>query len=178
MNVSLIIFFLSFFLLIIGFSSILISRRIDRQWNIPKGSILYADITRPEKTLSSKSLSLRGKPDYIVRTNHDEIVPVEVKTGNHTQPKPWHIMQLIAYCHLVSEHYDLALSHGILVYYDTKKQFRIPYSKKYQKQLISTMEDMYDHMLTNTMTHIPDNVSRCRHCSFHQVCPQYKNKHL
>jgi CRISPR-associated exonuclease Cas4 len=176
MNVILIIFFLSCFLLIFGFLSLLLSRRIERQWNIPKGPIIYADISRPEKTLSSKSLCLRGKPDYIVRTNRNEIVPVEVKTGNHTNPKPWHIMQLIAYCHLVSEHYDLVVSHGILVYYDTKKQFRIPYSKKYQNQLILTVENMYDHMWKNTITHIPNNVSRCRHCSFHQVCPHYEHK--
>lgn len=178
MNASLIIFFLSFFLLIFGLLSLRLTRKIERQWNIPKGPIMYADIIQPEQPLNSKTLCLRGKPDYIVRTNNDEIVPVEVKTGNHTRPKPWHVMQLIGYCHLVSENYDLTVSHGILVYYDTKKQFRIPYSKKYQNQLFSTIEKMYDHMLTNTITHIPSNELRCRHCSFHQVCPTYHDKTL
>ena len=151
------------------------NKKINHQWNIPSGHIIYADILHPEQTIHSKSFCLGGKPDYIVKTTQGEIVPVEVKTGYHVSPKPWHIMQLIAYCHIVSDQYEHPVSYGILVYYDTKKQFRIPYTKKYQNLLTSTIEQMYDPLVGRMVHQTQIDVSRCSHCSYHQVCPEYNN---
>jgi CRISPR-associated exonuclease Cas4 len=165
------------FLLFGGFLLYLQNQKIGKQWNIPQGAIMYADVMQSEKTLSSRTLGLRGRPDYIIKTKHNEIVPVEVKTGNHDHPKKWHIMQLIAYCHLVSESYNQPVSHGVLVYYDTKKQFRIPYTNQYQTLLTSTIKKMYDHMLTNMVCRTHDDKIRCMHCSFYSKCPEYTDHH-
>jgi CRISPR-associated protein Cas4 len=160
--------------LILGVMLRLKKKSLDKRWNIPTGSIMYADIVRPEKALSSKSWLLRGKPDFIVKTKKGEIVPVELKSGTHNHPKPWHIMQLIAYCHLASETYNQSIPHGILVYSDTKKQFRIPYSEQYQNLLSSTITCMYDHMSKHTVSKIDDD-SRCNQCSLNDICPEYEN---
>jgi len=140
--------------------------------NIPQGRILYSDIMQSEKPLFSSSFCLRGKPDYIVKTNEDHIVPVELKTGNHMHPKPWHIMQLIAYCQLTSEAYQQEVPYGVLVYYDSKKQFRIPFNQKYRSVLSSTIDQMHNHMMTNMINRNHTDEMKCTQCSMRYDCPK------
>ena len=145
---------------------------MNKVWNIPQGRILYSDIMQPEKSLFSSSLCLSGKPDYIVETNEHHIVPVEVKTGNHRHPKPWHIMQLIAYCQLVSEAYQKDVPYGVLVYYDSKKQFRIPFNEEYRSLLSSTIVQMHNHMMTNMVNRNHTDEMKCTQCFMRSDCPE------
>lgn len=139
---------------------------------IQNGKIRYSDLYHPQKALHSKSLPLAGKPDYIVTTKQNEYIPVEVKTGHHQKPKQSHIMQLISYCHLVQEFYGKKVPYGILVYYDTKLQFKIMFSDEYRSILASTIDLMIDHMEQNTVSRNHNHVEKCLHCSMRENCPE------
>ena len=58
------------------------SARDVRQKNgIPPGEVIYSDLDRPARTLYSRTLSLSGKPDYIVRDRKGRLIPVEIKSS-------------------------------------------------------------------------------------------------
>jgi len=170
-----------FLISIILFSTILITiafyfdikiRIVQLDYSIPHGKILYSDLSHPQNALFSKKLQLKGKPDYILKTRGNKIIPVEVKTGNHFTPRPWHIMQLISYCHLVSESYHQNVPFGILVYYDTKKQFQIPFNNEYYTNLKSTIDLMNDHLKSKNVTRNHTDFHKCLHCSMRIYCSE------
>ena len=164
-----------FFSILLIFISLLIKKRsvsVKKKHLIQNGKIRYSDLYHPQKALHSKSLPLSGKPDYIISSKQNEYIPVEVKTGNHLKPKKPHIIQLISYCHLVQETYGKMVPYGILVYYDTKLQFKIPFSDKYQSILSSTIDRMIDHMSQNIVSRNHNNVDKCLFCSMKESCPE------
>ena len=78
---------------------------------------IYTDTeNNPGEILYSKTLSLSGKPDYLIKES-GMVFPVEVKTG-HTPNSPYvnHTMQLMAYCLLVEENYGIRPTGGFLKY--------------------------------------------------------------
>lgn len=167
-----IILFFSFFLFITAVYYDKKNRILGRYYQIPHGKVLYSDLLNTRKVLFSKKLLLKGKPDYILKTRNGKIIPIEVKTGNHITPKPYHIMQLIAYCHLVSEAYQQKVVFGILIYYDTKKQFQIPFNKKYYTMLKSTIDLMNDHLSSNIISRNHNDFEKCLHCTMRSYCSE------
>jgi len=168
-------FLFLFFSFLLIFISLIIKKRavsVKKKHLIQNGKIRYSDLYHPQKALHSKSLPLSGKPDYIISNKKNEYIPVEVKTGYHLKPKKPHIMQLISYCHLVQETYGKMVPYGILVYYDTKLQFKIPFSDEYHSILSSTIDRMYDHMSQNIVSCNHNNVDKCLNCSMKESCPE------
>jgi len=84
---------------------------------IPYHRAIYQDTREmPGALLSARSLPLRGKPDILIDEGH-AIIPVEIKTGRTpATPYPGHVLQVLAYCLLVEEHYRVRPPHGIIRY--------------------------------------------------------------
>jgi len=162
----------------VGLLTIILSFSMGRKNNlektkhmIPEGKPIYEDLFEQSKPLYSSVFFLAGKPDYILKTN-DAVIPVEVKTGNYNQPQKHHIMQLATYCQLVEERFGKRPAHGLLVYYDSKKQFQIPFTNVMKRQLSETVEMMkqisekgWDDSAKNLI-----DTRKCGSCSMKSYC--------
>ena len=136
------------------------------------GRIIYEDLHEINQSLHSKILPLCGKPDYILQQKRNIRIPVEVKTGNHTKPRNHHIIQLLCYCQLVEETFHNNVPYGLLIYYDTKYQFKIPFNKKHKKLLLSTIENMQSQIEKGAIVRNHISVSKCLSCSMNNFCTQ------
>lgn len=136
---------------------------------IQRGTIIYTDLNIPAKPFFSASQRISGKPDYITKTKN-RYIPVEVKTGNHREPQPHHIFQLAAYCHLVEEHYGDLVPYGVLVYYDTAKQFVIPFNPKLRFELETAIKQMRTILATRNLKRNHHDPQRCAYCSLRTYC--------
>jgi CRISPR-associated exonuclease Cas4 len=98
------------------------------------GDRVYSDSDKnPGKVLYSQVLPLIGKPDYIIKEGNTYI-PVEVKTGKTpSEPYESHTMQLMAYCFLIEENYNITPPGGYIKYPD--KEFKIAYTQEAKKSL-------------------------------------------
>ena len=168
----------SMIILIIGALSFLTSvilrthiSHIRQRYSIQKGKIKYVDLHKPGRVLFSSKYGLTGKPDYIVR-QENYLIPVEVKTGLHIQPEKNHIMQLAAYCQLVDENYRRFTPYGILVYYDTGKQFTISFDPKLRFELENTLKEMREILKTKKVIRNHNSPERCKICSMNKYCTQ------
>jgi len=87
-------------------------------------------LEQPADNLYATSLPLVGRPDYILK-HRDFLIPIEVKTGRTpTTPYFNHIMQLIAYCVLITESYQVRPPYGIIKY--PEREFQINFTEKYE----------------------------------------------
>ena len=156
-----------------GFIYIVISKKtihqIASEYCIPHGTIIATDLNTPSAPLFSQSEPLCGKPDYIIKTKQ-AIFPAEVKTGNHLKTNHHHVMQLIAYCHLVEETYHQTVPYGLLIYHDTKSQFQIPYSPQAKKELKTTINHMRTLLETQDINAVTLSQKNCDHCSMSTHC--------
>ncbi|NLF74402.1 MAG: Dna2/Cas4 domain-containing protein, partial [Chloroflexi bacterium] len=107
-------------LLVAGLAILWLARRRRQKLGMPAGAVIYQDtLERNDETLYSTRYHLAGRPDHIVRQGRYNI-PVEVKTGRTPDyPYPNQIMQLVAYCALVEDHYGVRPPHGILLFEET-----------------------------------------------------------
>ncbi len=100
------LFILAAALLLAALVLALVSRWQRRSAGLPPGRVTYADPSlwgKVEKPLYDPSTGLVGKPDYLVETK-EGIIPVEVKSGAApSNPYEGHVLQLAAYCYLVSK---------------------------------------------------------------------------
>ena len=158
---------------ILLFFSIIIkikNKQFRMDYNIYDGKIIYSDLKESNKPLFSSKYHISGKPDYILKKRRNRYIPIEVKTGIHEKPKIEHIMQLISYCQLVEETYKQKCPYGILIYYDTKKQFKIPYSNQYKSLLKNTIKTMREQLQTKEIERNHQDVNKCKHCSMKTYC--------
>ena len=133
------------------------------------GRVVYADHSnwRPGKSLYSRTWNLAGKPDYVVNTGRDGIIPVEVKsTPWHGRVYDSHKMQLIGYCLLIEEKYGTAPQYGVIEYGDGKT-VKIPYTHDLKQQVIHAMNEMRSLQLP--LGWRPDP-RRCRSCGMRTKC--------
>ncbi len=111
-----------------------------------QGKLIYQDSTQiPGSILESSLLPLIGKPDYLIKKKKS-IIPIEIKTGK-TPLTPYknHVMQLIAYCHLVEENYGMRPTYGILKY--PQKEFAIDYTSELEQALFDLVAQIQDFKL-------------------------------
>lgn len=148
------------------------SARDVRQKNgIPPGEVIYSDLDRPARTLYSRTLSLSGKPDYIVRDRKGRLIPVEIKSSRAKEPYRGHILQLAAYCLLIEENYNVAVPYGIVVYSD-KVQHKIEFDKHLRRDLLDTLREMRRALEDGggSMPRGQGQKQKCRSCSFGRSC--------
>jgi len=133
--------FLALLLFLISWRTSKSVERVRRDYSIPEGEATYSDLDKPARPLFSERYLIAGKPDYIVRDERGELIPVEVKSGNAEVPYRGHTLQLAAYCLLVEEVYGSRVPYGIIVYSDGK-QHRIEYTEELKGELLSTVSEM------------------------------------
>lgn len=165
-----ILVFIACVLFFISFSQDKKTQWEKNRYGAKNGKIIYSDLHRNEKTLFSIKFQLTGKPDYLIKTKKDLIFPVELKTGWHKKPLKHHVMQLIAYCQLVEETTGNSVPYGMLLYYDTDLQFRIPFDQTYRYELKRTIHKMHESLKTNEITINHEDPYRCQHCSVRTFC--------
>ena len=139
---------------------------------LPKGRVIYADMAGWERCtpLYSRSLHLSGKPDYLVRLGH-RVIPVEVKPSRTAlEPYDADVMQLAAYCLLVEETTGHRPPWGLLRYRD--QTFRIPYSRRLQRALLATLDDMRRDLRRRDVSRSHDDPQRCHFCGHSPRCEQ------
>jgi len=169
-----ILFFCAIILITI---SIIINRKISNiknTYKIQTGKVTYDDLNTPASPFFSKSLRISGKPDYVVKQNN-KYIPVEVKTGRHFSPEKNHIYQLASYCHLIEENYQELVPYGILVYFDTSKQFTIPFNPQLRFELESIIKQMRKILTSGKIDRNHNNAQKCLNCSMKNHCDQKIN---
>ena len=85
------------------------------------GKVLYVG-TDDQRLLVSEKYKLTGRPDYILMVG-TEMIPVDLKTGRQPRgPLFSHILQIGAYCLLLSDQNGKRVSRGILKYGDVEHE--------------------------------------------------------
>jgi len=136
---------------------------------IQDGNIIYSDLNIPAKTLFSKRYRISGKPDYIIKKDGYHI-PIELKTGQHHEPKKNHVFQLAAYCQILEENYGCFVPFGILVYKDTCKQYKIPFDPKTRFELETAIKKMRHILKTKKNARNHNDLYKCKSCSMRRYC--------
>jgi CRISPR-associated exonuclease Cas4 len=168
------ILFLAILLLVAGLFLYFRAQQVREETGLPPGEVIYQDTLRTETAvldpLFSRTFRLAGKPDYLVQEN-GEIIPVEVKSGRApSRPYEAHVMQLAAYCLLVSDVYARRPTHGIVRYAD--RQFTIPYSEELEDDLLRVMDAMRFDANASNVHRSHEQTGRCIACSFRYTCDE------
>ena len=135
------------------------------------GEVKYVD--RPKKTaklLMSEKHKVRGRPDYILEIDGED-VPVEVKTGR-TPKGPFfsHILQIASYCLLLEEENGQRPSYGIVKYGDT--EFEIDYDETLKELLLAKLDEMRKLRVIGEAHRNHNREGKCRNCSRRDICPE------
>lgn len=167
-------FSLALIFLAIAFMLIIRSRKLHEDSGLPDGKVIYTDNetwypnTEP---LHSAKFRLVGRPDYLVKQRSGEIIPVEVKS--RSAPKnawPGHILQLAAYCLLVTETYGSRPPFGILQYKD--RAFAVDYTEDLENSLLDLLYEMREDHQASDLVRDHADARRCHACGFREKCNQ------
>jgi CRISPR-associated exonuclease Cas4 len=139
--------------------------------SIPVGDLVYEDNPQsPGHLLYSHTLKISGKPDFLIQ-KRNIIIPVELKTGR-TPDRPFegHILQLVAYCHLVEQEYHVRPTHGIIRYPD--REFTIEYSAQIEREFKRVVAEMRAKRKMGEIHRNHKSRSKCVVCGFHEYCSE------
>jgi CRISPR-associated exonuclease Cas4 len=168
---------LAFFLAALAGGLLYFARRLRRSLGIPQGQVIEADTDGWEmlaQPLAAPSLKLVGRPDYVVNDGVD-VIPIEIKSHPAPrQPYPSQVMQLAAYCALVTETYGRRPGYGILHYAD--RTFEIPYTPVLETQLRETLAEMREAMQAGGGARNHRDPGRCQGCLYRAQCPDALGK--
>jgi CRISPR-associated exonuclease Cas4 len=153
--------------LVLAFRQRVTVRKEKRAMGVPEGFIMYSDLNIPAEPLFSKQSHLVGKPDYIVRHEH-HLLPVEVKSGGHSQPQHSHILQLAAYCQILEDVSGEFIPEGIVVY--NTMPYTIAFDPKLRFELASVTSQMREALQDGAVARNHQEPGRCRRCSLRQYC--------
>ncbi|GAB4267956.1 MAG: CRISPR-associated protein Cas4 [Candidatus Promineifilaceae bacterium] len=145
-----------------------------QQTGLPTGNVIYNDTEAwfaNDQPLFSTTLHLTGKPDYLVEQQDGTIIPVEVKSGN-APAEPWesHVLQLAAYCALVTETYGIRPPYGIVQYND--QAFAIEYSDELEEDLLDLLAEMRQDLYAGDVHRSHEDWRRCASCGVRGACSQ------
>jgi CRISPR-associated exonuclease Cas4 len=133
------------------------------------GKVLYVG-TDDQKLLVSQKYKLTGRPDYILMVGTEKI-PVEMKTGR--QPKgPFfsHILQVGAYCLLLSDESGKRVSRGILKYGNVEHE--IEFDDELESLLLGKLAEMRSLMKSGDVHRNHNRAGKCAGCSRRDSCPE------
>ncbi len=134
------------------------------------GRIMESDIgvARPARVLRSAHYGLSGKPDYLLE-EHGRIVPVEVKPTRQAS-RPWlrDVVQLAAYCLLLSEVEPRFAGYGYLRY--AHRTFRIDFTASLRDELLRTLAELRADLTAPDVDPNHHDARRCARCAFVAIC--------
>ncbi|MCP4357261.1 MAG: Dna2/Cas4 domain-containing protein [Chloroflexi bacterium] len=150
------------------------SRSLNEEAGLPEGKVIYTDAGTwfdNDEVLSSRTLHLVGKPDYLVEEADGMIVPVELKSGKApADPHEGHILQLAAYCRLVEENYGVRPTHGIIQY--KGGAFAVDYTAELEEDLLDLLADMREDLYAADVDRDHNSWVRCSRCGLRGQCSQ------
>ena len=131
--------------------------------------ITYVDDLDNAPLLVSERFCLRGRPDYIIFQDRENI-PVEEKTGK-TPKGPYfsHIMQMAAYIVLVND--NMGNCHRGRIKYKTT-DFEIVLDSKTRKTFFEIRDRIDDCERTGEVHRNHNREGKCRGCSRKEDCPE------
>jgi CRISPR-associated exonuclease Cas4 len=160
------------FLLLAGLLLLWLSRRQLAVAGLPRGRVISLDtleLMPPERALYDAELDLVGRPDYVVK-RRSELLPVEVKSGAAPrQPHASHVLQLAAYCRLVSTTLGSRPRQGVLKYLD--RALAVDYTQRLEEALLDQLAEMR-RLGNRAPDRSHDSPERCRACGHREVCDQ------
>ncbi len=147
------------------------ARERRRSLDVMVGEVKYVDVAKKTPPmLVSEKYRLRGRPDYILDIDGDEI-PVEVKTGRVPKgPFFSHILQIVAYCLLLEEMNGNPPPYGIVKYSGT--EFEVEYDESLKELLTGKLDDMRLSLENEDVHRNHNREGKCRHCSRRELCPE------
>lgn len=150
------------------------SGKLRKKSGLPSGEIIYTDNETwyPNvDPLHSTGLRLIGKPDYLVRQESGDIIPVELKSRPAPKsPWPGHIYQLAAYCLLVEENFDVQPPYGIIQYKD--RAFAIDFTPELRESTLELLDAMRQDYQTSEVNRSHNDARRCAACGVGDNCHQ------
>ncbi len=161
-------------LLLIGLAAWALSRQLRSTTGLPAGRVISADTSRwlpTSRPLFSRTHRLTGKPDYVVRDGKFSI-PVEVKSSRAPAngPRQGHVLQLAAYCLLVSETEGQRPTHGLIKYADAV--FKIDYTPALERATLETLNAMRRALASKSARRNHTDPARCASCGYRHACDE------
>jgi CRISPR-associated exonuclease Cas4 len=145
-----------------------LAKRKRRKVNVD-GKLLYVG-TDDQRLLVSERYKLTGRPDYILMVDN-ELIPVDLKTGRQPRgPLFSHILQIGAYCLLLSDENGKRVSRGILKYGDVEHE--IEFDDELENLLLSKLAEMRGLMGSGDVHRNHNRVGKCLGCSRRDHCPE------
>ncbi|MCL5963439.1 MAG: Dna2/Cas4 domain-containing protein [Candidatus Thermoplasmatota archaeon] len=143
---------------------------IRKKTDVVEGKIVYLDDMKSSELMVGKKYPVSGRPDYVVY-NDNKYIPVEIKTGRTPRgPLYSHIAQLIVYCMLIEDIYNIKPDYGIIKY--PEKSIPIQYTDAWRDRILQSVSTM-DNIKKSGVTHRNHrNINKCRYCSRNSICPE------
>lgn len=133
------------------------------------GKLLYVG-TDDQRLLVSDRYKLTGRPDYILLVGNERI-PVDLKTGRQPRgPLFSHILQIAAYCLLLSDETGKRVSRGILKYGDVEHE--IEFDDELESLLLGKLDEMRALMRSGEVHRNHNRIGKCVGCSRKENCPE------
>jgi CRISPR-associated exonuclease Cas4 len=166
----LVLLILSLILFVASRKEAAFAKQARREYGIPQGQVVYADLDRPAKPFFSRKFKIAGKPDYIVKDEKlKSFIPVEVKSAQAKKPHWGHVLQLAAYCLLIEEAYAEQVPYGVIVYADGT-QHRIKFDDALRSKVLSVAEEMRRCLKQGGVKEGSRFKGRCLSCSVRGDC--------
>ena len=162
-------------LLLIGGLAWWLARRMRAASGLPGGRVISADTSRwlpASRPLFSNQHGLTGKPDYVVREGQ-KVSPVEVNSSRAPEggPREGHVLQLAAYCLLVSETEGQRPPRGLIKYADAV--FEVEYTSDLEKRLLRALAAMRrDLSRGRAPRRSHADPARCARCGYRHACDE------
>jgi CRISPR-associated exonuclease Cas4 len=147
---------------------IVAANRKKKSFSVPRGKKIYGDMLTKGKVLKSERYFITGKPDLITRKGR-LIVPYEYKSGNASEPRTGHLLQMGAYFIILGDMYpESVIKYGILKYGNST--FRVENTHGLRNRVLSIADEIRANSGIPSRNH--DNRGRCFRCPYKDVCSQ------
>lgn len=150
------------------------ARQLRQRSGLPKGKIVYQDVSGlAKKPLYSSRLGLKGKPDYLLKDQRDNLIPVEVKSScapRDGRPYQSQLLQLAAYCVLVEDVLQRPVPYGLIRY--RNQTIQIANTEELRAQLFETLAQMRRLLARGTAQRNHRHAQRCARCSVAHACDE------
>jgi CRISPR-associated exonuclease Cas4 len=118
----------------------------------------------------SEKYGLSGRPDFVLEID-GELIPGELKTGRTPRgPLFSHIMQVAAYCLLLSESSGRRVPYGILRY--GSQEHEIEFDEALERMLLEKLDEMREIMRSGEAHRNHNRPGKCANCSRRAYCPE------
>jgi len=166
--------FIALLLLALGALLLIVSRRLGQKSGLPKGKVLYEDASgRAQKRFVSKRLLMAGKPDYLIKDQNGDLIPIEVKSSKaprDERPYESHLLQLAAYFLLLEDTLQRPVPYGLIRY--TNRTLRVANTDELRARLIDVIAQMRGLLARPDVQRSHNYAQRCARCSMAHICDE------